>query len=101
MAEITYETLNPTPIENVTVQKVFSDGVHRRYYITANEGYVLHDNMLDYYMDYDENNNGIGDVILGFYAGTRTVVATYDFTTNPREFYAVLESEIPRGAKKL
>ena len=93
------EDLNPTLIPNTTMQTIFVDGRHTQYGITPCDGYVLHDKSLDYYMEYDENDNGIGDVILGFYAGTRTVRYDYDFTANPREFYAVLESEVPEGAE--
>lgn len=101
MPNIIYEEIKPSPITNTTAIKGFVDGVHRNIRITPNEGYVLHDKSLDYYMDYDKEGNGIGDVILVFYEGTRSVRYDYDFAANPREFYAVLESEMPEGAKKL
>lgn len=96
---VTFEDLNPTLIPNTTMQKILVDGRHTQYGITPIEGYVLHDKNLDLYMDFDEEGNGIGDVILGFYSGTTTVRYDYDFTANPREFYAVLESEVPEGAE--
>ena len=101
MPEITYEEINPSPIENTEVFKVFSNGVIRTNRIKAKNGYVLHDKNLDTYMEYDEKGNGVGDVILGFYAGTRSVKHDYDFGENPRDFYAVLEREMPNGAEKL
>jgi hypothetical protein len=36
-----------------------------------------------------------GEIILGYRTSTASCPASYDFTTNPREFYAVLESSIP------
>ena len=93
--EITYEPVNPTLIENTTMQKRFTDGVHKQYLITPNEGYVLHDNMLDEVVDDPATGLPTGEVILRYYQGTRTVAASYDFATNPREFYAVLRSTVP------
>ena len=96
---ITYEDITPSLVENTTMQKIFRDGVFVQIGITPCEDYVLHDKNLDGYEDYDENGNGIGEVILGFYAGTKTVRHDYDFVINPREFYAVLETEVPDGAE--
>lgn len=90
---VTREDVSPTLIPNTTMQKIFVDGRHTQYAIMPNDGYVLHDKDLDYYMEYDENDNGIGDMILGFYAGTTSVRYDYDFTANPREFYAVLKED--------
>ena len=98
MPIITYENILETDsiyIANTVMKKRFIDGVHKQYTIAPNEGYVLHDNLLDNYEDYDEQENPIGELILGYYSGTRTVAASYDFVTNPREFYAVLESSVP------
>ena len=91
----TYEDVIPTLIPNTIMQKRLRDGVQTTYLITAVDGYVLHDNLLDRYEDYDDDENPIGDLILGYYSGTRTVGANYDFTANPREFYAVPESSVP------
>lgn len=95
---ITYENVIPSLIENTTMQKRFLDGALKQYLITPNENYVLHDTLCDSYAEYDENGNGIGDPILGFYSGTRTVRYDYDFTENPRQFYAVLRTEVPSGS---
>ena len=96
---VTMEDLIPTLVPNTTMQKAFLNGVLQQYWITPCEGYVLHDKNLDMYEDFDENGNGIGEVTLGFYAGTKTVRHDYDFVANPREFYAVLETEVPEGAE--
>lgn len=37
-------------------------------------------------------------LVLGFRTVTTTVTASYDFTANPREFYVILEDELPEGA---
>ena len=96
-----YIPMETTFIPNTTTYKfINSSGVHTMYRITPNDGYVLHDRDLDVFENYDENGNGIGEPItLGFYAGNRTVSYDYDFVANPREFYAVLESEVPEGAE--
>ncbi len=98
---MSYIPIETTFIPNTTMYKFINSlGNHTMYRITPNEGYVLHDKDLDTYADYDENGNGIGEPIsLGFYAGNRTVRYDYDFTANPREFYAVLETEVPEGAE--
>ena len=83
---ITYENVTPTLIANTTMKKVLDDGVHKTYYITPNEGYVLHDNTYDY-TDQD------GNAFLGYRETTAVCGASYDFAVNPRKFYAVLESE--------
>ena len=88
-----YEDMNPSPIENALVQKSYRDGVHRSYRITPNAGYVLHDNARDWV---DMNPDTMEETtMLGFTRGTATCGANYDFTANPREFYAVPESEVP------
>ena len=97
--EIVKEPVIPSLIANTIMVRQIFDGVHEGYEITPCEGYVLHDKSLDYYQEYDEYGNGIGEVILGFYAGTRTVRYDYDFAVNPREFYAVLETDVPEGAE--
>lgn len=75
-------------LENITVTEKLNNGVLVAYDIRANEGYVLHDNMLDY-------EDADGNIVLGYKGDSRSVPKSYDFTANPREFYAVLESEVP------
>ncbi len=90
---ITYEPVNPTLIENTTMQKKLLDGVHRVYTIKANEGYVLHDKSMDWYLDDPET--GVPVLYLGYAVGEKTCAANYDFTANPREFYAVPADSVP------
>jgi hypothetical protein len=93
----TYEDVTPSLIENTNMIKVFSDGVFRTYRITPCDGYVLHDKSLDAIVLDPETDEPTGEVTLGFYAGTRSVRYDYDFTANPREFYAVLRTEVPEN----
>lgn len=91
----TEEILNPSPVENTTITKQYMDGVFKIYSITPNEGYVLHDITLADEVYDPETGEPTGEIIPGYYEGTRTVAASYDFVTNPRQFYAVLRSEVP------
>lgn len=94
---VSYVEVNPTPIENTTVRKILIDGVHRGYFINANDGYVLHDNTLDSY-DYDEfTGEPIGEPVLGYSEGTKSCGTNYDWGANPREFYSVLRSAVPEN----
>lgn len=93
MATYTYEDVTPTLIEDTTMQKLFIDGVHKTYRITPNDGYVLHDKNRDWT---DVDPDTMEETLkLGYTTGTATCGANYDFTTNPREFYAVLETSVP------
>lgn len=97
MEVVTYEVVTPTPIENVTVTKVFSDGVHKIYRLKAVDGYVLHDNRYDYYAFDEESGMPSTEVTLGYTGGTVSANARYDFTANPYEFYAVLRTSVPEN----
>jgi hypothetical protein len=83
-----------TLIPNTSMQKVYRDGVFNTYYITPNEGYVLHDKAYDAPV-YDDYGNETGEIILGYRTSQASCPASYDFTANPREFYAVLASSVP------
>ena len=89
-----YEDVTPTLIENTTMQKCFYNGEHTVYTITPNSGYVLHDKGMDEPV-YDDDGNETGEVMLCYRRSTASCGANYDFSTNPREFYTVLESEVP------
>ena len=93
MPIFTYEDVTPSLIVNTTMQKRFIDGVHKQYLITANDGYVLHDNT----GDWTEIDEITGDEIVkqAVYTGTVGCAASYDFAANPREFYAIPENEAP------
>lgn len=85
-------------IENTTMQKLYNvNGTFTQMCITPCVGYVLHDKDLDKEA-LDENFEPTGEIILGFYTDTTSVRYDYDFTVNSREFYAVLESEVPDNA---
>lgn len=95
MAIYIYEDVNPTLIPNTTMRLRLRDGVPYSYWITPNEGYVLHDNM----GDWEEADEITGETIIkkAYYRGTTTAPASYDFEANPREFYAVPESSVPEN----
>lgn len=93
MFEYVYEVVTPTPIENATVKRVIRDGVFMNHQITPNEGYVLHDNGRD--EEYYDPELDDTVLLVGYTRGTASCGANYDFTANPRGFYAVLESEVP------
>lgn len=90
---ITYEDVIPTLIPNTTMQKRLYDGVHKQYVIYPVDGYVLHDSGRDWTEEDPETGNEI--VVRGYTRGQASCGANYDFATNPREFYAVPESEVP------
>lgn len=92
MATITYEDMN-TLIENTTMQKIFRDGVHRQYRISPVDSYVLHDKRNDWT---EEDPETLEErTVLGYVSGSTTCPASYDFVTNPWEFYAVPEDSVP------
>jgi len=86
MTIITYEDVTPA-YENTTMQKFLIDGVHKQYVIQAIDGYVLHDNRLDYN---DLNPDTMEETLkLGYTGETVSCRYDYDFTANPFGFYAV------------
>lgn len=98
---VTYEDVTPPIIANTIMKKRLYDGVFKQYTIKPIEGYVLHDNTLDYQTAdpetgeplFDENGNEL--ITQGFASGEKTCAATYNFVTNPREFFTVPESSVP------
>ena len=95
----TYELLERTLIPNTTMEKMLRDGVSlAAYKITVNEGYVLHDKVLDS-IEMDEFCVPTGRIILGYYPASRTCPAGYDFENTKeidghtaygeREFFAI------------
>lgn len=92
---VTYQEVNPSLIENTTMQKRLYDGVHKQYLITPNENYVLHDSRLA--TDIDIDGNPIDPPLAGYTDTTITVSASYDFTANPNNIYAVLRSTVPEN----
>jgi len=94
MAEIIYEDVIPTIIENTAMQLRKKDGVATTYYITPVSGYVIHDKASDW-EDVDPDTGDVIEVHLGYCRGTVSCGANYDFAANPREFYAVPEDSVP------
>lgn len=93
----TYEDVATTLVENTTMRIRLRDGVPYQYLITPNENYVLHDNTYDY-IELDADGNPIEDTrVLGYRTSTASCAYAYDFTVNPRGFYAVLRSEVPEN----
>ena len=82
-----------TLIPNTAMSELSIDGVLTGYAITPVVGYVLHDKKRDWTGIDPETEEEI--LYLGYTTGTATCAASYDFVANPREFYAVLESEVP------
>lgn len=84
----------PSLIENTTMQLRVVNDTPRSYWITPVSGYVLHDNAFDDAV-VDDDGNLTGEVVLGYRTSTATCGANYDFTANPREFYAVPADSVP------
>jgi hypothetical protein len=91
---ITKEDVIPSLIPNTVMQKFLVDGVHKQYTIAPAEGYVVHDNRLDYPVA-DDYGEPTGEVILGYSEGMKSVSASYDFVANPYEIYAVPRNTVP------
>lgn len=83
-------------ITNSTVTPYYSQtsGELITYQIRANYGYVLHDSELDI-LDIDPFTEEEISRLAGFTSATCSCSADYDWEANPREFYAIFESEIP------
>lgn len=84
-------TVNPIFANTTMEQYVDGEGVARGYFIAPVEGYVLHDNR----KDWTDIVDGEEVTFLGYGRGSVSVPVTYDFTANPYNIYAVLESEVP------
>ena len=89
----TYEDVNPSLIEHTNMKKAYDNGNFVSYRIAPIEGYVLHDKARDYT---DMNPDTMEETFkLGYTTATASCGANYDFTANPREFYAIPESSVP------
>lgn len=85
-------------IENCTITEFYVSGVLRAYKIKANDGYVLHDGVLDI-VETDPWTNEEVSRIPCFTEATCSCPASYDWDANPREFYAILKTEVPEGSE--
>ena len=85
--------IDATPIIPNTTMQIYVDGngVQRVYFITPNEGYVLHDSR----KDYTDIVDGEEVTFEGYTRYGVSVALSYDFTANPNNIYAVLENEVP------
>ena len=103
--ETIFEKVIPSHIPNTTMQKVFRDGVHRQYYITPNEGYVLHDNAVEF-PDIDPET-GEEVTLFNYYTGMCSCGASYDFDNTTvidgytaygsKRFFARPATEVPKN----
>lgn len=105
---ITYGNYVNSPIPNTTMQEVLRDGALYKYELVPLSGYVLHDKSSDTHLEnaeiYNEETGEfeiVTKTILGFISGSTSCTASYDFTSNPREFYAISELKTPDGAEIL
>ena len=89
-----YEDIE-TKIANASMQKVVSEDGKFTYRITPNKGFVLHDKLYDESLMDEVTAEETGKVILGFRKSTAIESSDYDFELNPRQFYAILETEKP------
>lgn len=101
---IIYTPMEETLVENTTMELGTENGLAKKYRITPNQGYVMHDNRYDSYNEYDEEGNGMGEPILGYRTSTascavRQLVADENgnIITNIYDFYAVPASSVPRN----
>lgn len=83
-----------TKIENAVMQKRTNEnGDVVNYTILPADGYLLHEKNRDEIV-FDDEGNETGEVKKGYTSGLITVFPNYDFEKNPREIYAVKETEI-------
>lgn len=90
MAVITYEIATDIVLENITVERVFADGVQTAYRLTANEDYVLHSPSLD--SEYEDPDTG-DTIIEQYYYRQATLTVAQPIST--WDWHAVLESSVP------
>lgn len=93
MATITYEDVIPALIPNTTMTKTLRDGVPTVYRIYPIEGYVLHNNVRDW--KHIDAETGEETFYRGYSTSSSSVPASYDFSENPNELYAVPADSVP------
>lgn len=86
----TYEPLTTPLVANTTMTLCKYNGVAKIYRIQPIDGYVLHDNRLDY-----PSMEDMTVIIEGYTTGEKTIPASYDFTANEYNLYTRLVSEVP------
>ena len=95
MAEYITQPVIPSLIENTVMSLTYKDGVPSTYNIAPASGYVLHDKNYDMPVFDMDTMTETGEYILGYRTSAASCAANYDFTANPREFYAVPENDVP------
>lgn len=93
MVTITYEDVIPTLIPNTTMTKTLRGGVPTVYRITPIDGYVLHNNVRDW--THIDIETGEETFYRGYSRRGSSVPASYDFSENPNEIYAVPADSVP------
>lgn len=93
MKTVICEEVNPTLVENARTEKVLMDGVHRLYRIYPNDGYVLHNNVRDW--KHIDTETGEETFYRGYSTSSSSVHASYNFSENPNEIYAVPADSVP------
>ena len=87
---IVYKDISPAPIENTVMTEVHRDGVHMVTRIIPMPGFVLHDKAGDW------EDPETREKFQAYYTGSCSCGADYDFTANPRGFYAVKADAVPQ-----
>lgn len=84
-------------IENCTITPFYnSANILYAYFISANEGYILHDRDFDIVETNPVTNEELSRMA-GYTSGRCSCMANYDWEVNEREFYAVLRNEVPEN----
>lgn len=95
---IIYSPMTETLLENTTMQLGVDSvtGQQKKYRITPNNGYVLHDKSYDIPVFDEITGEETGEVILGYRTSTASCTIA-QFNSNFYEFYAVLRTEVPEN----
>ena len=86
--------------ENTTMTAYYnSSNVLRAYFITAVEGYLLHDEQYDFIEIDEETGEPTGETMLGYipYPAPVSVGYNYEFEANPRNIFAIPEGTVPEN----
>ena len=80
--------IEPSPIQNATVQEILKNNGLYAYSIRPVEGYVLHDSRVDEEVVDPVTYEGTGEFIPGFLNGMCTVKSDYDFNDIEKGTYS-------------
>ncbi len=79
--------LNPSPIQNTTVQEVLKNDVLYAYRVTLETGFALHNKTLDVEIIDPDTCEGTGEFTPGFLNEMCTVKSDYDFNNTEKGTY--------------